>query len=63
MHYHIRWKDSKLDWEAFPTREAAETEALALVRPEETYVVEQFDGDCPACSGLAERLEAKLAVP
>jgi hypothetical protein len=55
MHYHIHWKDSKLDWEAFPTQKAAEMGALALARPDETYVIEQFDGDCPTCDNLSKR--------
>jgi hypothetical protein len=48
-HFHIRWSDSKLDWEAFRTQHEAETSARQLVRPYENYTIEQFDGDCPRC--------------
>lgn len=55
-HYHIRWRDSDLDWEAFSTQEAAELRAAALVRPNETYAIEQFDGNCPQCLSLETRI-------
>jgi len=56
IHYHIRWSSSKLDWEAFRTRQEAETEAKQLVRPGESYTIEQLDGNCPRCgSGLKTR--------
>lgn len=57
-HYHIRWSDSKLDWEAFSTSSEAQAQAQAqaqaeqLVRQGETYFIEQLDGDCPQCSSL-----------
>ena len=37
-HYHIRWQNSKLDWEAFQTQEAAETQASAISLSNETFV-------------------------
>jgi len=49
IHYHIRWSDSKLDWEAFSTQQEAETQAKQLVLPNEKYTIEQFDGNCPRC--------------
>jgi len=49
IHYHIRWSDSKLDWEAFRSQQEAETEAKQLVRAGESYTIEQFDGKCPRC--------------
>lgn len=54
-HYHIRWSESKLDWEAFGTREEAETAAKQLVRPNENYSIEQFDGHCPRCGEMRPR--------
>ena len=48
-HFHIRWSNSKFDWQIFNTREEAEEAAKELVLPEETYSIEQFDGDCPQC--------------
>ena len=54
LHFHICWSESKLDWEAFETREDALTQAQELVRPGETYVVQQFDGDCPRCHHLRD---------
>jgi GAF domain-containing protein len=52
LHYHIRWSNSKLDWEAFSTSDEAQAQAKQLVRLGESYVIEQVDGDCPQCSGL-----------
>lgn len=57
-HYHIRWADLKLDWEAFRTESAAEEMAKEIVRPDETYTIEQFNGNCPRCSETS-RLGAK----
>ena len=51
-HFHIRWSDSKLDWEAFQTREEATARAKELVRRGETYVIEEVDGTCPRCKSL-----------
>jgi GAF domain-containing protein len=51
-HYHIRWSNSKLDWEAFRTSEEAQAQAEQLLRLGESYVIEQVDGDCPQCSSL-----------
>ena len=49
-HYHIRWsgKDS-LDWERFPSRPDAEVQARQLVRPGETYTIEEHGETCPRC--------------
>lgn len=49
-HYHIRWSGkATLDWQGFRTREEAEAHAKELVRQDETYTLEDFDGDCPRC--------------
>jgi len=49
-HFHIRWfgKDS-LDWQRFQTRQDAITLANEVVRPGETYSVEEHSSDCPFC--------------
>jgi hypothetical protein len=50
MHYHIRWSDSKLDWERYNTRAEAEAGVRQLMRVGETYTVEEFsDSGCPRC--------------
>lgn len=50
MHYHIRWSDSKLDWERASTREEAEQAAKQLVRPGETFTLEYIDDvTCMQC--------------
>ncbi|PYX26729.1 MAG: hypothetical protein DMG80_20855 [Acidobacteria bacterium] len=54
-HYHIRWADSKIDWQAFPTTEEAVVEAERLKRRDENYSIEEYDGNCERC----ERLKAK----
>lgn len=57
-HYHIRWSGKPLDWEAFSTRVDAETSAKQLVRPSETYTVEEHNGACPRCQ---DAMKAKSA--
>jgi hypothetical protein len=50
MHYHIRWWSGKLDWERYGSRAEAEAGARHLMRPGETYKVEEFsDTGCPRC--------------
>jgi hypothetical protein len=51
-HYHIRWANAKIDWQAFQTKEEAVTEAERLKRLEETYDIEERDGTCDNCSWL-----------
>jgi hypothetical protein len=59
MHYHIRWSDSKLDWERFSTRQEAEQAARQLVRPGETFILEQVDDNtCMYCPEICKRLLA-----
>lgn len=49
-HYHIRWsRVVPLDWECFSTRAEAEARAKQLVRQDETYAIEKFDGACARC--------------
>lgn len=50
-HHHIRWSGGILDWERFSTRAEAQASADQLMRPEETYSVEEYtDETCPNCS-------------
>ena len=51
-HFHVRWVNSKLDWEAFETEEAAKAQGERLKRPGETYLIEAHDGDCQLCKKL-----------
>lgn len=51
-HFHISWSSSGYDWELFKSQEEANTAASLLVRPNETFTVEQFDGACPVCAKL-----------
>ena len=58
-HFHIRWSSkAQLDWKPFPTREEAEELAKILVRPDETYAIEELNGNCPRCaaSKMGERI-------
>lgn len=60
MHYHIRWSDSKLDWERFSTRQEAERAAGQLVRPGETFTLEHVDDKtCTQCLKIGKRVLAK----
>ena len=55
MHYHIRWSDSKLDWERFSTREEAEQAARQLARPGETFTLEHVDDkSCMPCQKVSQ---------
>ena len=59
-HYHIRWSGkAALDWERFPTRAEAEKSAKQLVRPYETYTIEEHDGACPRCQDAAKVKSAR----
>jgi hypothetical protein len=51
-HYHIRWADSKIDWQAFRTKDEAVAEAERLKRLEEDYNIEECDGNCERCLWL-----------
>jgi hypothetical protein len=52
--FHIRWSDSKLDWECHTTRAEAQTRAQELAKPNETFSIERFqDGKgAPPCPNL-----------
>lgn len=51
-HYHIRWADSKIDWQAFQTKDEAVAEAERLKRLNENYSIEESNGDCERCLRL-----------
>ena len=51
-HYHIRWSDSKIDWDAFQTKDEAVAAAERLKRLEENYSIEERDVDCERCLSL-----------
>jgi len=61
-HYHIRWSNSTLDWEAFPTSGEAADRAQQLVRLGESYIIEQADGDCQRCRSLPHLSGGSLAT-
>jgi hypothetical protein len=49
-HYHIRWSGNvPLDWECFRTPAEADASAKQLVRPGETYTIEEHDETCSRC--------------
>lgn len=54
-HYHIRWVNSNLDWQAFQTEDHAKEEAERLKHPNEQYVIEAHDGDCPRCKDIQSK--------
>ena len=51
-HYHIRWAESEIDWQAFQTKNEAVAEAERLKRLEEDYKIEERDGNCDRCKRL-----------
>lgn len=54
IHYHIRWSNLKLDWQTFANRQAAKKSAEELVRPRETYTIEEFGDDCARCKAAVK---------
>ena len=54
-HYHIRWVNSKIDWQAFQTKDEAVVEAERLKRPNESYSIEECDDNCESSLLLNER--------
>ena len=52
-HYHIRWADSKVDWQAFRTKAEAVAEAERLKRLNENYNIEERDDNCERCLQLS----------
>jgi hypothetical protein len=60
-HFHIRWSDGKLDWQAFTTESEAEERAKELVLPDETYTIEKADQQCPRCEETARLLRKRAA--
>jgi hypothetical protein len=54
LHYHIRWSNGKLDWEAFDEEAKAKSSAENLVMQGESYTIEAFDGNCSECGILGQ---------
>jgi hypothetical protein len=54
LHYHIRWSSASLYWQRFKTHAEANVRATQLMRPGETYTVEELDANCPTMSGDRE---------
>jgi len=54
-HYHIRWSNSHLDWQAFQTKEEAREDAERLKLPGESYSIVEQDGACPRCVEIKDR--------
>jgi hypothetical protein len=61
IHFHIRWSNSKFDWEAFQNQTEADKAAKQLVRPGESFTIEQFDGECPQCQALQGKRQTEIA--
>ena len=62
IHYHIRWSNSQLDWEQFSTRDEAEASAQDLALPDESYIIQEFDGTCSECAALTKQTESRKSV-
>ena len=59
IHYHIRWADSHLDWQAFASPAEANASAEKLARTGEAFTVERFDGNCSRCAELPRTAHEK----
>lgn len=52
-HFHIRWTSGDMptvDWEAFDSRDEAESMARRLATPSETFIIDEFDHRCERCA-------------
>ena len=50
IHFHIRWSgEAALDWQGFQSRDEAEACAKDIVRPSESFTIEEFDESCLRC--------------
>jgi hypothetical protein len=49
LHYHIRWSNAAMYWERLNTHAEANVRAIQLMRPGETYTIEELNADCPRC--------------
>jgi hypothetical protein len=58
-HYHIRWANSTIDWQAFRTKDEAVAEAERLKRLDENYDIEERDGNCEKCLELIPKYSAR----
>jgi hypothetical protein len=56
-HYHIRWDNSNLDWEAFPTKDEAVVEAERLKLLNENYTIVERNGNCERCLRVSPNSE------
>ena len=55
-HFHIHWTEKKrADWQRFATRAEVHSRALELVQRGETFTIEEYSEDCPACEWLRKR--------
>jgi hypothetical protein len=54
FHYHIRWQGGggAVDWETWSTQAATKYSARQIVRPGETYVIEEFGEACMTCAAI-----------
>ena len=59
MHYHIRWSTVGLDWESFGS--SAEASAKQLVRPSETYTIEEYGSECARCRDALNAKSERIA--
>jgi hypothetical protein len=61
-HFHVRWiiaGSSRIDWEAFASRNEAENMAERLKSSTDAYAIEEFDGSCERCAMF--RLERNIS--
>jgi predicted RNA-binding protein with PUA domain len=55
IHYHIRWSESSLDWEPFPTKEEATKLAERIKKRNESYTIVERDRNCERCKVFKSR--------
>ena len=57
-HFHIRWileDTSRTDWEAFESRDEADTMAKRLKTPSELYAIDEFYDSCEPCATFRQQ--------
>jgi len=54
-HFHIHWSTKGApDWQRFSAHVEAHSRALELIMPAESFTVERYSGNCPACQWLRD---------
>jgi hypothetical protein len=58
-HFHIHWSTTdQVDWQRFDTKAEADRRAVELVKPTESFTLEEFGANCPICERMRQSSQA-----